>query len=338
MNVDIQAQRKNLFDLLRKGWENEEERLHFTMELFKYQYQFNIVYREYCHNLGKSPENVMTRSQIPYLPISAFKFHKVISGDISSNTVFTSSGTTGQIPSCHYVSDLDFYLNHTVNIWKKEFDDVQNYCFLALLPGYLERQGSSLIAMMQHYINNSKYKESGFYLYDHERLIKQLLICKSLDIPTVLWGVTHSLYDFSEKYTIDFPGLLVMETGGMKGQKQEISKKEFHNLLNEKWHVSGIYSEYGMTELMSQAYTRGGTTFVNNDYLEIHTHQVNDPLCPEKINKPGIICLTDLANIDSCAFIQTEDMGIVRPDGQFEILGRVDASEWRGCNLLVVES
>lgn len=334
--LDFQQKRTQLFDRLKNGWSSRDEHQSFIWDLFEYQYTYNEVYQQFCQNIGQSPSQISQVSEIPYLPISAFKHHKVITGNIDFTTIFTSSGTSGQSPSQHYVTDMDFYLEHTTKIWQLYFSNVSEYCFLALLPGYLEREGSSLIAMMQHFITQSQHSESGFYLYNHEELYQKLERCKSRKIPTVLWGVTYSLLDFREKYLLDFPELIVVETGGMKGQREEISKEYFHKLLKEKWNIARVVSEYGMTELMSQAYSTGEISFMSNDCLIVHTAQINDPLCREKNNKPGIICLTDLANIDSCSFMQTEDLGIVKEDGSFKVLGRLEASEWRGCNLLVV--
>lgn len=329
--------RKQLFLRLNDGWNSSQDKEKFILDLYEYQYLYNEVYQSYCDNLGKTPTTVTDISKIPFLPISAFKKHKVISGLLTAEKIFTSSGTTGQSPSKHYVADLPFYLNHTQKIWENHFGPLENYCFLALLPGYLEREDSSLIAMMQHFIHTSQHAESGFYLYDHKKLYDTLHHCQQQKIPTILWGVTYSLLDFCENYNLDFPELTVVETGGMKGQKEEITKDEFHNIIKKKWNIFQICSEYGMTELMSQAYATNEVQFQNNPYLMVSTYQINDPLSPEKINKPGIICLTDLANIDSCAFIQTEDLGILRPEGKFEVLGRLEATEWRGCNLLVAE-
>lgn len=327
--------RKRLFDQLKVGWTDSGDRDLYVMELFEYQYDCNPVYRDFCRHIRKSTDNVGCISEIPFLPISAFKHHRVVTGDMDTPTVFLSSGTTAQHPSRHYVADMDFYLQHTVRIWKNHFGDARQYCFLALLPGYLERQGSSLIAMIQHFISLSPYKESGFYLYNHSDLFRRLKWCQSNHIPVVLWGVTYSLLDFSDNYSLEFPDLIVVETGGMKGQREEISKEAFHEILKNRWSVSRVVSEYGMTELMSQAYTQGDISFSQNDFLRVYIHQTNDPLTAERLHKPGLLSLMDLANIDSCSFIQTEDIGIVRADGHFEVLGRADASDWRGCNLMV---
>lgn len=333
-HLQIRAQ---LFERLMKGWTDHAEQNKYILDLFEYQYIYNPVYHQFCRHIRKSPDQVDDVTEIPFLPISAFKYHRVISGDLETPVVFLSSGTTAHVPSRHYVSDSDFYIQHTVRIWQNHFGDIRPYCFLALLPGYLERKGSSLIAMVQHFISLSSYKESGFYLHNYADLYSRLEWCAKNNVPVVLWGVTHSLLDFSENYKLEFPDLMVIETGGMKGQREEMTKEAFHRILKNRWNFSDIISEYGMTELMSQAYTQGGVSFVQNDFLRIYIYQTNDPLTPEKVNKPGVLCLMDLANIDSCAFIQTEDIGTVRDTGEFEVLGRSDASDWRGCNLLVVD-
>jgi hypothetical protein len=280
-------QRSQLFERLKEGWTDSMDRDQYVMELFEYQYVHNPIYRDFCRQLRKSTENVGCVSEIPFLPISAFKHHRVVTGIMDTPVIFLSSGTTAQHPSRHYVADIHFYLQHTVRIWQNHFGDASQYCFLALLPGYLERKGSSLIAMIQHFISLSSYEESGFYLYNHSELFRKLEWCRLNHIPVVLWGVTYSLLDFCENYPLEFPDLTVVETGGMKGQREEMSREAFHEVLKNRWNVSRVVSEYGMTELMSQAYTQGGLSFSQNDYLSVSVHQTTDPLTVEKIHKPA---------------------------------------------------
>ncbi len=320
---------------LQKG--NNEYINQYILQLFKFQYKYNLIYQEYCKNLGVLSDLVTSIEKIPFLPISAFKHHDVKCGDFEPDIIFTSSGSTGPMISRHLVKDLQYYITNTEKIWNIHFKSINDYCFFALLPGYLERRGSSLICMMNHFISRSFYKQSGFYLRNHEELYKSLCHCKASEIPAVLVGVTHALLDFSEEFPIDFPQLLVIETGGMKGTRLEITKYELHQILNKRFGTDKIYSEYGMTELLSQAYTSGGILFQQNPFIRVLTKQLNDPLHSEKLTKPGIICVMDLANIDSCAFIQTEDMGALFADGSFEISGRMEASDIRGCNLLLQE-
>lgn len=309
----------------------------FILNLFRFQHKYNDIYNQYCKNLGLIDISDITLDSIPFLPISAFKHHAVKTGIFEAQQIFTSSGTTSLNPSRHHVKDKAFYHTNAEKIWKIHFDDIQNYCFLALLPGYLDRSGSSLISMMEYFISKSVYKESGFYLRDYDKLFQSLQQCKINKIPVVLLGVAYALIDFAEQFPMPYEELLIIETGGMKGNRKEMTKTALHQLLSDQFQTNRIYSEYGMTELLSQAYTSKDQIFNTNPYLSITVKQLNDPLSNEKTGKPGIFCVTDLANIDSCAFIQTEDMGIRYADGSFEISGRVDAAEWRGCNLLLHE-
>lgn len=310
----------------------------YLLQLFRFQYKYNQVYLDFCNNIGVNDKIVDNKSKIPYLPISAFKFQKVITGKFIPEVIFKSSGTTGLIQSVHYVRDQQFYLQNSSKIWSQYFHSVNKYCFLALLPGYLEREGSSLISMTDYFIKSSAYPISGFYLRDYQSLLTNLTECKNQKIPTVLLGVTFALMDFIEQFQVYFPDLLIIETGGMKGNRTEMTKPELHYELQNAFGVSKVYSEYGMTELMSQTYTNGSTLFKSNVFMQVETHQINDPLSKEKKGKAGIISIADLANIDSCAFIQTEDLGISHADGNFEILGRLDYADLRGCNLLMQES
>jgi Acyl-protein synthetase, LuxE len=313
-------------------------RTDFIFDLFHFQYKYNVIFQEYVRNLGINVKDVSSTDKIPFLPISAFKHHEVKTGNFDTEDLFLSSGTTSTVVrSKHFVRDLSHYLQNTVYIWSTYFQNISEYCVLALLPGYLEREGSSLISMVQHFVQLSKYDESGFYLRDHKALYDKLLHNKRHQIPTVLFGVTYALLDFVAAFEMDFPELIVMETGGMKGQRKEMTKAELHEVLKPGFGVRHIYSEYGMTELFSQAYATESILFKPNPFIEIIIHQVNDPLTSEKIGKPGIISVIDLANIDSCAFIQTEDMGILYEDQQFEIIGRLNAADMRGCNLMVQE-
>jgi Acyl-protein synthetase, LuxE len=309
----------------------------YLMQLFAFQYKYNTIYHSFCKNLNIKSDDVRQVDQIPYLPISAFKHHKVITGDFESQEVFMSSGTTGSVRSMHYIRSLDHYHKNTEMIWSSRFGDLSQYCFLALLPGYLERDGSSLISMVDFFVHKSQFSQSGFFLRDHQVLYETIKSCQKDKIPVVLFGVTYALLDFTEQYPDDYSDLIIIETGGMKGLRKEMTKEALHQLLYKRTQCSQILSEYGMTELLSQAYTDGTTIFKPNLSLKIVTHQINDPLMSEKVGKPGIICISDLANIDSCAFIQTEDVGVLYENGKFEISGRLEASDWRGCNLLLDE-
>ena len=306
-----------------------------VLDIYQYQKSNNSIYAEYLSNLGDRVVNQV--GDIPYLPISGFKHHKILSGDDFTEITYSSSGTTSTGKSLHHVRDRQAYLDQTVKIYESQYGPVEEYVYLALLPNYLEREGSSLIDMMQHFIQLSVHSESDFYLYDHDKLYDTLKQCKRLGKPTVLFGVSFALMDFAEKYTLDFPDLKIMETGGMKGQRKELPKSEMHRRLQESFGVSLIHSEYGMTELSSQMYSVGSGAFNQNVYLKAKIMDITDPLTLAPKGKQGIVCLTDLANIDSCAFIMTEDTGYINSNNQLVLTGRLDMSEARGCNLLLTE-
>lgn len=338
MQNDFEQLRKQLYEQYFHFLDtNTHPTDEYLLQLFGFQYKYNTIYQSFCTNLGLKFDNVTKVEQIPFLPISAFKHHEVKTGDFDSQEVFLSSGTTGLVRSAHYIRDLNHYFRNTESIWNSIFGDLSRFCFLALLPGYLERDGSSLINMVDYFIKKSKYPQSGFFLRDHQTLYSTIRSCQKEKIPIVLFGVTYALLDFTEHFADDFSDLIIIETGGMKGMRKEMTKEALHQLLIERTRCKKILSEYGMTELLSQAYTDGTTRFKQNLSLRISTHQINDPLMPEKKGKPGIICITDMANIDSCAFIQTEDVGVVFENGDFEISGRLEASDLRGCNLLLEE-
>lgn len=338
MNSEFVQHRNKILTLYSKLPNGNKDLLEsYLGDLFQFQYKYNDIYRQYCQYLGIYNSSITNIDQIPYLPISAFRNYAIKCGDFSAEEIFSSSGTTGSRKSQHHIKSLAHYLQNTTQIWESYFDHFTSYCFLALLPGYLEREGSSLISMADHFIKLSDYKESGFYLRNHEELYQKLIDNKNNNIPTVLFGVPYALLDFTEKYTLSYPSLIIIETGGMKGKREEMPKEALHHILRNKFDVLKIYSEYGMTELLSQAYTDGGTLFLPNHKMLVSTHQINDPLSVEQPGKTGILCIADAANIDSCAFIQTEDLGRVFDDSRFEISGRLDISDIRGCNLLIEE-
>ena len=317
--------------------DNQVHQAKYLVQLFQFQYKYNNIYQQYCKNLGINSVYIDKPDKIPYLPISAFKHFEVKTGIFNAEEVFVSSGTTGITKSFHHVRNINHYVETATNIWKQYFNPTTEYCFLALLPGYLDREGSSLISMVHHFIHASHYSESGFYLRNHDDLYIKLIHCKKNNIPTVLFGVPYALLDFIEHFEISFPELIIIETGGMKGKRAEMPKQKLHDIISKHFKVQKIYSEYGMTELLSQAYTQGADLFLPNVNMRVTTHQINDPLTIEKTGKSGILCIADTANIDSCAFIQTEDMGRVYADGSFDILGRLEQSDIRGCNLLIEE-
>jgi hypothetical protein len=309
---------------------------HQALLTFHYQYKYNDVYQKYCQNLHINANEVSAITDIPFLPISAFKHHIVKSGIWPTIETFRSSGTSHITQrSSHHVKSLDFYHHNTAKIWNHHFGQVQDYCYLALLPGYLERDGSSLISMVQHFVSLSSYAQSGFYLRDHDRLLDTLMSNQRQGVPTVLFGVSYALLDFIEKYNIAYPSLIVIETGGMKGQREELTKAALHQKLKSGFGSDKITSEYGMTELLSQAYAIANEVFEMHQRMRCIITQINDPLCIEKTGKSGIVNIIDLANIDTCSFIQTQDVGIDHGDHTFSILGRLDAADHRGCNLMI---
>lgn len=299
-------------------------------QVYEYQYNNCDTYRSFCKNLNRTPNKIKGINQIPYLPISAFKYYEVKSGEWQEDKVFTSSSTTGQLPSKHFVKDIDWYNAIAEKCFHHFYGDVSDYGFYALLPSYLERSGSSLIHMSDHFLNKSE--RGGFYLYNHEELLRNIQKDKS---PKVLLGVSFALLDLAETFAERLENVIIMETGGMKGRKKEISRDELHRTLRNAFHQKFIHSEYGMTELMSQAYSGGDGIFFPPFTMQLDTVQLNDPLSKEDFGRSGILRIIDLGNIHTCSFIQTDDMGVMYPDGSFEVLGRVDHSEIRGCNLMV---
>ena len=297
--------------------------------VYSYQSIHNPVLSQYLDLVGQRSKNSF------FLPISLFKSHLVRSGDWIAETEFTSSGTSGQIPSRHLVRDLNFYLENAEKGFTQFYGDPAEWAILALLPSYLEREGSSLVAMVDSFIKKSSYPESGFFLNDFDRLKNALNTCKSRGCKTLLLGVSFALLDFSEQCPMDLSGVTIMETGGMKGRRQEITRAELHEKLKSAFGVHDIHSEYGMTELFSQAYASGGARFRPAKTMRVTATELNDPFCPVPFGRTGVLNVTDLANLDTCSFIQTEDLGRVFPDGSFEVLGRADAAEMRGCNLMV---
>jgi len=307
-----------------------------ALEVFKFQFEHNAVYRSFCDLLYKHPSDVRSLEQIPFLPIEFFKTHTIISTNKPTKATFTSSGTTGSIVSKHHVVDLDVYKQSFRTGFESFYGTIENYTVLALLPSYLEREGSSLVYMANDMILQSKQPESGFYLHDLEALKNTLTSLEAKGQKTLLIGVSYALLDLIEAYSFELKHTIVMETGGMKGQRKELVKSELHALLKQGFGVDTIHSEYGMTELLSQAYSKGGGVFKTPPWMKVLTRDPEDALSIQPIGKSGGINIIDLANINSCAFIATQDLGKIRSDGTFEILGRFDQSDIRGCNLMVL--
>ncbi len=314
---------------------NERQFIDTALQIFRRQAENCLVYRKFLDGLKINPTNIHSIQDIPFLPIEFFKSHKVLSTTDSVEITFTSSGTTGIITSSHYISDVSWYTESFRKAFTLFYGDIKNYTVLALLPSYLEREGSSLIYMAEDMIKQSGKPGSGFFLYNHEELYQLLKKQEEAQKPTILIGVTFALLDFIEQYTLNSPELIVMETGGMKGRRKEMIREELHHKLCKGFGVEAIHSEYGMTELLSQAYSKGNGIFNCPPWMKIITRDTNDPMTTLNNDKAGGINVIDLANFNSCSFIATQDLGKVYADNSFEVLGRFDNSDIRGCNLLV---
>lgn len=306
-----------------------------ALALFQYQAMACPIYHDYLAALKIAPASVDSIEKIPFLPIDFFKKHDVVCGSLAPEVIFTSSGTTGQTPSRHLVHDTGIYIRSFTEGFRYVYGHEDDYVILALLPSYLERSGSSLIYMCEHWIQKNPHPESGFYLYNHGELLSTLKHCAAQGKKTLLIGVTFGLLDFAERLHESFPELIIMETGGMKGRREEWIRPQVHAFLTEHLGAAPIHSEYGMTELLSQAYSKGDGLFVCPPWMKILRREVTDPLTSYSTSGSGALNVIDLANIDSCAFIATQDLCRVHEQGVFEVLGRYDHAEVRGCNLMV---
>ena len=303
--------------------------------VFELQYENNTVYRTYCQYIGKSKGNVRNLSEIPFLPISFFKTHDVKTGDFEPELIFRSSGTTGMERSRHLIKDAALYRKSLIESFRHFYGNPSDYVFLALLPNYIEQKNSSLIYMMEELMRESGAKENGYYLYNHKDMYQKLIQLRDNQQKTILWGVTFALLDFAEQYTINFPQLIVFETGGMKGRRKEMVKEELYDILRKAFGVADIHSEYGMCELLSQAYSKGGNIFSTPPWMQLRLRSEKDPFDGSNQMATGVINIIDLSNLHSCAFIATEDLGRRHQNG-IEILGRMDHSQTRGCSLMVL--
>ena len=306
-----------------------------ALQVFMYQYKHCKVYRQYCNLLKVDVSSIDTVEKIPFLPITFFKVKEVISGDKISEVIFESSGTTGTVKSKHHVADIDIYKKSFKKGFAHYYGNVQDYTILALLPSYLEREGSSLVYMVDSLIKVSNSVDSGFYLNDLDALIKKIDALETKGEKTLLIGVSYALLDLIEIRKFKLKYTIVMETGGMKGRRKELIKPALHALLQEGFGTANIHSEYGMTELLSQAYSKEHGIFTCPPWMKILTRETEDPLTLV-YNKTGGINVIDLANFYSCSFIATQDLGNVKNDGSFTIMGRFDDSDIRGCNLMVL--
>jgi len=317
---------------------NIKSEIDFTalaLEIFHFQYHKNEIYHKFVEGLGIDTATIKSYREIPFLPIEFFKTHKVICGDFEPEAVFQSSGTTGMATSKHFIKDIRLYEQSLVRGFKLFFGKPDEHIFLALLPTYLERSGSSLVHMADRLIQLSKDENSGFYLHDYDKLAAVLAKLKKQQKKVILLGVTYALLDLAERFPLDFPQLILMETGGMKGKRREMVREELHSKLRNAFGVKDIYSEYGMTELLSQAYSKGRGIFSVPPWMKILIRDINDPLSLLPAGKNGGINVIDLTNVHSCSFIATQDLGKLHTSSDFEVLGRFDNSDIRGCNLMI---
>ena len=323
--------KKQIFNI-----QSETEFTNAALAVFKHQFTNNKVYRSFCDLLYVHPSDVKTIEDIPFLPIQFFKSKKVISSLDKVQEIFTSSGTTGSTTSKHFVTDLSWYKNSYLKGFQHFYGNIEDYVVLALLPNYLERKGSSLVFMVDDLITKSKNPESGFFLNNEAELAKKLQKLNKNGQKTLLIGVSFALLDLVEKYNFNLKNTIIMETGGMKGRRKELVRSELHAILSEGFGVDKIHSEYGMTELLSQAYSNGNGVFNYPSWMKVLTRDTEDALTINKPEKSGGINVIDLANYNSCSFIATQDLGKVYKDNSFEIIGRFDTSDIRGCNLMVL--
>ncbi len=323
----------NAFRFLTVSTSNDFEKE--AIATFHRQYEANPVYRSYCDLLNISPSEIKVLGDIPFLPIQFFKSHTVQCFRAEPTLVFSSSGTTTSVNAKHPLLNKRFYESSFQKGFEDHYGTPKNWAILALLPAYLERQGSSLIYMMDALIQQSEHPASGFYLDELDQLKAQLEVLEAQEHPILLLGVSFALLEFAEKHPMTLKHTVVMETGGMKGRRKEMIREDLHAVLKNAFGLEKIHSEYGMTELLSQAYSSGDGRFNAPPWMKVIPHEINDPFCAVKTTKIGRLNIIDLANQESCAFIATDDLGRAFPDGSFEVMGRLDQSDVRGCNLLV---
>ncbi len=306
-----------------------------AIALFQFQYNNNDVYKQWCNLIGADIQKIKHCSQIPFLPISFFKTHTVASGSFTPELIFESSKTTGMQSSQHLVKDKSIYEKSFEKAFEMFYGKIEGWCVLGLLPSYLERGNSSLVYMVQKLIEQSQHKQSGFYLNEFDKLYKVLQQLEANKQPTLLIGVTFALLDFAQQYQLPLQHTTVMETGGMKGRREELTRNEVHNILQQAFQCKNIHSEYGMTELLSQAYAIQEGKFICPPWMKAFVRNEDDPLQVQPYGK-GVLNIIDLANIHSCSFIATDDVATIHHNNSFEVHGRMDNSDIRGCSLMVV--
>jgi len=317
------------------GISSDEQFKELALKVFQLQASENPVYKAYLEHLGISASDIKTLNEIPFLPVEFYIKHRVVTGDLDHEVIFESSGTTGEGTSKHYVCDLELYKRSFTSSFKLFYGDPSAYCILALLPSYLERKHSSLVYMADELIRLSGHPGSGFYLDDFQGLIHQIETLEKEHQPTILLGVSFALLDLADNFPLDLKNTIVMETGGMKGRREELTRKELHERLCLGLKIGSIHSEYGMTELLSQAYSKKDGIFYIPPWMRILIRDPYDPFTLMSSDSSGGINIIDLANLYSCSFIATQDIGKLTPEGGFEVLGRFDNSDIRGCNLML---
>ncbi|NBW28738.1 MAG: acyl transferase [Flavobacteriaceae bacterium] len=315
---------------------NQKQFEKIALKVFRFQYENNLVYKEFCDFMKVKVQEVKSIKEIPFLPIQFFKSHSIVSNTNSIQETFYSSGTSGQITSRHYITDISLYEESYRKGFAQFYGDIEDYVVLALLPSYLERDGSSLIYMFKDLIEKTNHPESGFYLNDYNALTEKLISLDNSGQNVILIGVTYALLDLIELHKFQLKNTFIMETGGMKGKRKEMIREELHDQLCKGFSVSSIHSEYGMTELLSQAYSLGNGIFECPSWMQVLIRDPEDGLSYVNDGKTGGINVIDLANINSCSFIATQDLGKKNPNNSFEVLGRFDNSDIRGCNLMVL--
>ena len=315
---------------------NVKEFSRHALALFEYQFEHNTVYSSYCDLINVNPTEVKKTTEIPYLPIEFFKSHQVYSTEVPPKKYFESSGTSGQIRSRHYVSDLSLYHKSFEKCFEIFYGPIKEYALLALLPSYLERKHASLVYMANDLIHKTQHPSSGFYLDDWNQLKNTLEDLESKNQKTILLGVSFALLEALEICNWKLNHTIIMETGGMKGMRKELIRSALHKRLREGFGVKSVHAEYGMTELLSQAYATAKGIFYCPPWMQVSTRATEDPFEIQSVGKTGGLNIIDLANIDSCAFIATQDLGVCHSDGGFEVLGRFDQAEIRGCNLMAI--
>jgi len=306
-----------------------------ALRIFRNQFANNPVYKKYIEELHLDWRQISSLSQVPFIPVNFFKTQKIKTTDFKESMFFESSGTTKTNNSRHFINDISLYKQSFVEGFEKFYGEPEHWCVIGLLPSYLERKNSSLVFMVDALIKMSRHPKSNFYLHDFEQLSIALKELEKAKQKTLLIGVTYALLDFAEKYPMSLNHTVVMETGGMKGKRKEITRKEVHDFLKKQFELSAVHSEYGMTELLSQAYSKNNGIFECPPWMKVLVRNEDDPF-DIAYTGPGIVNIIDLANIYSCSFIASDDAGRVFENGNFEISGRIDGSDLRGCNLLVV--